>query len=160
MNATQKIKPCLWFDFKADEAAAYYVDVFGDGRVLETSHYPKDMPGVGGRVLVVEFELFGQRYQALNGGPQFPFTEAISLSVDCKDQDEVDRLWARFLADGGTESQCGWLKDKYGLSWQIVPHGMQELMSDKDPARQARAMKEMMTQRKLDLAAIQRAANG
>ena len=154
-----KIRPCLWFNFNAEEAVDFYVSVFKDAKVLKTSRYPDAIPNLAGKVLVMEFELAGQRLQALNAGPNFPFTEAISLSVDCEDQAEVDRLWTTLTADGGSEGQCGWLKDKFGLSWQIVPRGMEALISDPDPARSSRAMQAMMTMRKIDLAAIQRAAD-
>lgn len=137
----QKIKTFLWFDNQAEEAANHYVSIFGgDSKVLGVTHYTEASPGEPGAVMTVEFRLAGQEYVALNGGPQFPFTEAISLSVDCESQAEVDELWAK-LTDGGEESQCGWLKDRYGLSWQIVPRGLSEALSDPDPAKADRAMK-------------------
>ncbi|WP_406429241.1 VOC family protein [Streptomyces sp. NBC_01589] len=150
----QKIKTFLWFDNQAEEAANHYVSIFGgDSKVLGVTHYTEASPGEPGTVMTVEFRLAGQEYIALNGGPQFPFTEAISLSVDCESQAEVDELWAK-LTDGGEESQCGWLKDKYGLSWQIVPRGLSEALSDPDPAKADRAMKAMLGMKKLDIEAL------
>ncbi|WP_411085374.1 VOC family protein [Streptomyces sp. 061-3] len=150
----QKIKTFLWFDNQAEEAANHYVSIFGgDSKVLGVTHYSEASPGEPGAVMTVEFRLAGQEYIALNGGPQFPFTEAISLSVDCESQAEVDELWAK-LTDGGEESQCGWLKDKYGLSWQIVPRGLSEALSDPDPAKADRAMKAMLGMKKLDIEAL------
>jgi len=153
-----KITPCLWFDFNADEAVDYYVSLFPDSRVVSKFHYNDSIPGLKGKVLMIEFELAGVRFQALNAGPQFPFTEAISLSIDCEDQAEVDRLWSRITADGGKPGDCGWIRDKFGLHWQVVPRGMVELYGDDDPARAARAMRAMMTMHKLDLATIRQAA--
>ncbi|WP_457493238.1 VOC family protein [Streptomyces sp. P5_D11] len=150
----QKIKTFLWFDNQAEEAANHYVSIFGgDSKVLGVTHYTEASPGEPGAVMTVEFRLAGQEYIALNGGPQFPFTEAISLSVDCESQAEVDELWAK-LTDGGEESQCGWLKDKYGLSWQIVPRGLSDALSDPDPAKADRAMKAMLGMKKLDIEAL------
>ena len=150
----QKIKTFLWFDNQAEEAADYYVSVFGgDSRVLDVTRFPKGSPAEPGTVMTVDFMLAGQEYIALNGGPQFPFTEAISLSVDCESQAEVDALWAK-LTEGGEEGMCGWLKDKYGLSWQIVPRGLTEALSDPDPAKAERAMKAMLGMRKLDIQAL------
>ncbi|WP_299532371.1 VOC family protein [uncultured Streptomyces sp.] len=147
----QKITPCLWFDGQAQEAAEFYVSVFGgDSRVLDVSHYGESAPGETGSVLTVRFLLAGQEYLGLNGGPQFPFTEAVSLSVDCEDQAEVDRFWDAFTAEG-EEGQCGWLKDKYGLSWQIVPRALEKALADPDPAKADRAMKAMLGMRKLDV---------
>ncbi|MET7859510.1 VOC family protein [Streptomyces sp. NPDC005318] len=153
----QKIKTFLWFDNQAEEAANHYVSVFGgDSKVLGVSHYTEASPGEPGTVMTVEFRLAGQEYVALNGGPQFPFTEAISLSVDCESQAEADELWAK-LTDGGEEGQCGWLKDRYGLSWQIVPRGLSEALSDPDPAKADRAMKAMLGMKKLDIEALRSA---
>ncbi|MFI5630891.1 VOC family protein [Streptomyces sp. NPDC051664] len=150
----QKIKTFLWFDNQAEEAANHYVSIFGgDSKVLGVTYYTEASPGEPGAVMTVEFRLAGQEYVALNGGPQFPFTEAISLSVDCESQAEVDELWAK-LTDGGEESQCGWLKDKYGLSWQIVPRGLSEALSDPDRAKADRAMKAMLGMKKLDIEAL------
>ncbi|MFD3652673.1 VOC family protein [Streptomyces sp. NPDC058620] len=150
----QKITTFLWFDTRAEEAANFYVSVFGgDSRVLDVTRYGPAGPGENGSVMTVSFRLADQEYTALNGGPQFPFTEAISLSVDCADQAEVDRLWDA-LSEGGETGQCGWLKDRYGLSWQIVPSGLSEALSDPDPAKAERAMKAMLGMRKLDIQAL------
>ncbi|MGY1856287.1 VOC family protein [Modestobacter sp. SYSU DS0290] len=157
---TQKIVPSLWFDTQAEEAANYYIDVFGDGRIVSTARYPEGAPGPAGAVMSVEFEVAGIRLDGINGGPQFPFTEAVSLQVNCADQAEVDRLWDRFVGDGGTESQCGWLKDRYGLSWQIIPAGTAEVFADPDPARAQRAVQAMLGMTKLDVAALRAAADG
>jgi predicted 3-demethylubiquinone-9 3-methyltransferase (glyoxalase superfamily) len=156
----QKIVPNLWFDTQAEEAAQYYIDVFGNGRVLSLARYPEGGPGPAGQVMSVEFEVAGMRFVGINGGPHFTFTEAVSLQVDCADQAEVDRFWDRLVGDGGEEGQCGWLKDRYGLSWQIVPAGMDRLFSDPDPARAQRAMQAMLGMRKLDVAALNAAADG
>ena len=153
------IVPNLWFDTEAEQAAQFYTSVFPDSRVLGTTLYPEGAPGPAGTVMTVEFELNGQRFVGINGGPQFPFTEAVSFQITCADQDEVDRLWS-VLTEGGEESQCGWLKDRYGLSWQVVPTGMDEVFADPDPARAQRAMQAMLGMRKLDLAALRAAADG
>ncbi|MGW3569879.1 VOC family protein [Streptomyces sp. NPDC000941] len=146
----QKITTFLWFDDQAEEAARHYTSVFDDSRVVDIQRYGEAGPGEPGSVMTVTFELAGQRFIALNGGPHFTFTEAISLSVDCATQGEVDELWAR-LGDGGEEGPCGWLKDKYGLSWQIVPSKLTELMSDPDPAKSARVTKAMLGMKKIDI---------
>jgi predicted 3-demethylubiquinone-9 3-methyltransferase (glyoxalase superfamily) len=155
----QKITPCLWFDTQAEEAARYYTSVFPDSRIVTVTHYPESVPDKAGTVLLVEFELAGEPYTALNGGPQFTFDEAISFYIICEDQAELDHFWEK-LSDGGEEGPCGWVKDRFGLSWQVVPDGMMELFSDSDPDRAGRAMTEMMKQRKLDLAAVRAAADG
>ncbi len=155
----QKIIPNLWFDTEAEEAAEFYVSVFDDARIVNVTHYTDAGPREAGMVMTVEFELDGQRFVGINGGPEFKFDEAVSLQISCKDQAEVDYFWER-LTDGGTESQCGWLKDRYGLSWQVVPTGMEELFADPDPARAERAMKAMLGMRKLDVAAMRAAADG
>ncbi|MCW5633200.1 MAG: VOC family protein [Rubrivivax sp.] len=155
-----RITPSLWFDFNAEEAVNHYLGIFERGRIIQSSHYDEAMPEHAGKVLMIEFEIEGQRLQALNGGPQFPFTEAVSLSVSCDDQAEVDRLWSRLTADGGRESMCGWLKDKYGLSWQIVPKQLVMLINHPDKAAARRAMKAMLGMRKIDIAAVQRAFDG
>ncbi len=154
-----KIAPCLWFDGQAEEAARFYVSIFPDAAIGNVSHYGDGAPFPKGTALVVEFTLAGQRYQALNGGPQFSFSEAVSLSISCQDAAEVDHYWTALTA-GGEESVCGWLKDRYGLSWQVVPAGLGELLSDPDPARAGRAMKAMMGMKKPDLAAMRAAADG
>jgi predicted 3-demethylubiquinone-9 3-methyltransferase (glyoxalase superfamily) len=158
--AEQKIVPNLWFDTQAEEAADYYIDVFGSGRVISVARYPEGSPGQAGSVMTVEFEVAGMRLVGINGGPEFPFTEAVSLQIDCADQAEVDRFWDRFIADGGEESQCGWLKDRFGLSWQVVPAGMAEIFADPDAGRAQRAVQAMLQMRKLDLAALRAAADG
>ena len=155
----QKIVPNLWFDTQAEQAAEFYIEVFGEGRVLSVARYPEGAPGPTGEVMTVEFELRGQRFVGINGGPEFPFTEAVSFQVSCADQAEVDHFWER-LTEGGEESQCGWLKDRYGLSWQVVPEGMDEVFSDPDPQRAQRAMQAMLGMRKLDVAALRAAAAG
>jgi predicted 3-demethylubiquinone-9 3-methyltransferase (glyoxalase superfamily) len=155
-----KISPCLWFDGQAEEAAAFYVSLFPNSRVDKVSRAPADFPsGSAGDVLTVEFTLAGESYIGLNGGPLFKFTEAVSLSVDCADQAEVDRYWEALTADGGVPAPCGWVKDKFGLSWQIVPRRLTELMNDADPGRARRAMEAMLQMSKLDVAALERAAD-
>lgn len=155
----QKIIPCLWFDGQAEAAARFYTSLLPDSRVDRVMRSPTDTPsGPAGTVLMVEFTLAGQKYVGLNGGPQFPFTEAVSFQIMCADQAEVDRLWAALTADGGSPSACSWLKDRWGLSWQIVPTRLIELIQDPDPARAKRAMEAMMTMTKIDIAAIERAA--
>jgi predicted 3-demethylubiquinone-9 3-methyltransferase (glyoxalase superfamily) len=156
----QKIVPNLWFDTQAEEAAQYYIDVFGSGRVLGVTRYPEGAPGEAGSVMAVEFEAGGMRFVGINGGPLFRFTEAVSFEIGCADQAEVDRFWDRFIADGGEASQCGWLKDRYGLSWQVVPAGMAELFADPDPAKAQRAVQAMLGMQKLDVAALRAAADG
>jgi predicted 3-demethylubiquinone-9 3-methyltransferase (glyoxalase superfamily) len=154
-----KITPNLWFDKQAEEAAEFYVSVFKDARIIGKTHYPQGS-GQAGQVLTVEWELNGQRFVGINGGPQFKFDEAISLSISCDDQDEVDYYWEKLIEGGGEESVCGWLKDRFGLSWQVVPEGMEELFSDADPERARRAFEAMQKMRKLDIAALQSAADG
>lgn len=156
---TQRIVPNLWFDTEALPAAEFYVSVFPDSRVASVSRYTEAGPGPAGSVLAVEFDLDGQRFVGINGGPQFPFTEAVSFQVDCENQEEIDYYWDR-LTDGGQEVQCGWLKDRFGLSWQVVPKGMAEALNDPDPARATRAMTAMLGMVKIDLAALRAAADG
>jgi len=155
----QKIVPSLWFDTEAEEAAAFYTSVFENSRILSVSHYSEGAPRPAGTVMTVEFELNGQRFVGINGGPQFTFDEAISFQITCADQDEVDHYWER-LSEGGGEGQCGWLKDRFGLSWQVIPTGIGELLGDPDPERAQRAMQAMLKMRKLDLAAMRAAADG
>lgn len=160
--SAQKITTFLWFEDKAEEAARFYVSVFGgDARIVETTRYPEAVPHQGGSVMTVTFELAGQQYTALNGGKQdWSFNEAISLSVDCGDQEEVDDLWAK-LTDGGEPGPCGWLKDRYGLSWQIVPRYLSERISaDEDRAAVNRMVDAMMKMGKLDVAALKAAYEG
>ena len=154
----QKITPNLWFDGNAEEAANFYVDVFDDGRITKVAHYPEGS-GSAGKVVTVEWELNGQTFIGINGGPQFKFDEAVSFMITCKDQAEVDYYWER-LTDGGEESQCGWLRDRFGLSWQVVPEGIDELFSDPDPTKAERAWQAMMKMRKLDVAELRSAAEG
>lgn len=151
------ITPCLWFDDQAEEAANFYVSVFDNSRILEITHYGPNTPRPEGSVLTVEFELDGQRYTALNGGPQFSFDEAISFQIDCATQDDVDRYWDALTADGGQESQCGWLKDKFGVSWQVVPIELVTLLSDPVPARANAAMQAMLGMGKIELSGIREA---
>jgi predicted 3-demethylubiquinone-9 3-methyltransferase (glyoxalase superfamily) len=152
----QKITPCLWFDTKALDAADFYVSLFEDSEVTRVERL--DGTPSGDNVALVFFRLAGQEFTAINGGPQFPFTEAVSFSVSCKDQEEVDRRWAE-LTDGGEEGQCGWLKDRFGLSWQIVPERMGELLSDPDPARAQAAMQAMLKMKKIEIKVMEDAAN-
>ena len=158
MTTTQKITPCLWFNFNAEEAVNYYLSIFKNSKILEVSYYGDAMPEHKGKVLIVLFEIEGQQFQALNGGSEFPFTEAISLSVDCETQEEVDQLWSK-LSAGGSEGQCGWLKDKFGLSWQIVPRSLTEMLRDKDADKATRVMQAMFTMSKIDIARLQQAYN-
>jgi predicted 3-demethylubiquinone-9 3-methyltransferase (glyoxalase superfamily) len=153
----QRITPFLWYDTQAEEAAKFYVSIFPKSKILKMARYGDAGPGPKGSVMTVEFELAGQRMIALNGGPQFKFTEAISLSVDCKDQKEVDRYWTR-LSQGGEQSMCGWLNDKYGLSWQVNPSILGKLLIDKDAKKARRVMEAMLRMRKIDIAALKAAA--
>ena len=156
----QTIVPNLWFDTEAEAAARFYVSVFKNSRIISRSLYTEGAPREAGMVMTVEFELDGQRFVGINGGPQFKFDEAISFQIACKDQEEVDYYWDKLTADGGEEGPCGWCKDKYGLSWQIVPTGMDVILSDPDSERAERAMKAMLKMRKLDIAELERAAAG
>jgi len=155
----QKITPFLWFDTQAEEAAKFYASVFPSSKILKTARYGEAGPGPKGSVMTVEFELDGQRMIALNGGPQFKFTEAISLSVDCKTQEELDHYWTK-LSQGGKEQPCGWLKDKYGLSWQVNPAILGELLSGPDAKKAKRVMEAMLKMKKIDIAALKAAAEG
>ena len=154
-----KITPCLWFDTEAEDAATLYTSVFKDSRILNIAHYGTAGPMPEGTVMTVNFELEGQEFMALNGGPEFTFTEAISFQVHCEDQNEVDYFWER-LGEGGEEGPCGWLKDRFGLSWQITPKRLQELLEDPDPERSQRAMQAMFGMKKIDIAGLERAAAG
>jgi predicted 3-demethylubiquinone-9 3-methyltransferase (glyoxalase superfamily) len=155
----REIAPCLWFDTEAEEAATFYTSVFPRSRIQEVTHYGPGGRREEGMVMTVEFELNGQKLIALNGGPEFTFSEAVSLHVSCETQEEVDAYWAA-LTDGGEEGPCGWLKDRFGLSWQIDPVRLQELLADPDPARAERAMQAMLTMKKIDIAELERAADG
>jgi predicted 3-demethylubiquinone-9 3-methyltransferase (glyoxalase superfamily) len=156
----QKIVPNLWFDTEAEEAAAFYVSVFKNARILNVAHYTDAGPRPAGEVMTVEFELDGQRFVGINGGPEFTFDEAVSFQINVEDQEELDYYWDKLTADGGSEGPCGWLKDKFGLSWQVVPTGMDELFADPDQSRATRAMEAMFGMRKLDIAALKAAADG
>lgn len=156
----QKITPFLWFDNQAEEAANFYVSLFKNSRIGSTTHYEEEVAKVSGQpqgtVMTVEFQLDGQDFIALNGGPHFKFTEAISFSVSCETQEEIDELWDK-LTEGGEEGQCGWLKDKYGLSWQIVPPVLGELLADKDAEKSKRVMKAMLQMKKIDIQSLKQA---
>ena len=153
----QKITPFLWFDTQAEEAATFYASIFPKSKILNVARYGEAGPGPKGSVMTVEFELDGQRMIALNGGPHFKFTEAISLSVSCKDQKEVDHYWGK-LSQGGQEARCGWLKDKYGLSWQVNPAILGELLASRDAKKAKRVMEAMLKMKKIDIAALKAAA--
>ncbi|HLK23928.1 MAG TPA: VOC family protein [Caulobacteraceae bacterium] len=155
-----KITPFLWFDGQAEEAVSFYLSVFKGAKAGAVSRYGDAGPGPKGQVMVASFELDGITFSCLNGGPQYRFTEAVSFMVNCKDQDEVDDLWAKLTADGGQPGPCGWLKDKFGLSWQIVPEALPRLIGDPDPARAKRATEAMLKMGKLDIAALEAAAAG
>ena len=152
----QKITPFLWFDTQAEEAAHFYVSVFPNSRILATTRYGEAGPGPAGSVMTVSFALDGQEFTALNGGPVFKFNEAISLVVNCDDQGEIDRMWES-LTDGGREVECGWLTDRYGVSWQVIPAALKTMLQDPDAARVQRVMQALMTMKKIDLAALQEA---
>jgi predicted 3-demethylubiquinone-9 3-methyltransferase (glyoxalase superfamily) len=155
------ITPNLWFDFgRAEQAAEFYCGIFPNSRIVSMTHYPEGAPGPQGGVMAVEWELDGNRFIGINGGPQFTFDEAVSFLITCADQAEVDHYWTRLLADGGRESMCGWLTDRFGLSWQVVPAGMAEVLNDPDPERGKRAMAAMLQMRRIDLEALRRAADG
>jgi predicted 3-demethylubiquinone-9 3-methyltransferase (glyoxalase superfamily) len=155
---TPKISPFLWFNDKAEEAANFYVAVFGNSKIVDVKRYGEGGPGPKGSVMLVSFEIEGQRFNALNGGPTYSFTPAVSFVVNCEDQREVDHYWDKLTSDGGKPVQCGWLTDKYGLSWQIVPTALLELMSSNDPQKNARVMGAMMQMVKLDIAKLRAAA--
>jgi predicted 3-demethylubiquinone-9 3-methyltransferase (glyoxalase superfamily) len=152
------IIPSLWFDTQSEDAAAFYVSIFPNSKITRVSHYGEAGPRAAGMVLSVDFELDGQRYIAINGGPEFTFSEAISLQISCADQVEVDHYWSA-LCEGGSEGPCGWLKDRYGVSWQVVPQELGELLGDPDPGRATRTMRAMFGMRKLDVAELRAAAD-
>ncbi len=156
----QKITPCLWFDDQGEEAAKFYVSIFKDSKILETSHYGDGAPMPKGTVMTVKFRLGDQEYLALNGGPAFHFSEAVSLVINCETQAEVDHYWEKLLAGGGKESVCGWLKDKFGFSWQVTPTLLPKLLMDKDEAKANRVMQAMMKMVKIDIATLKKAAEG
>ena len=160
MEPKEKITTCLWFDGQAEEAAQFYTSLFKNSKIKNTSRYGDSGPGPKGSVMVVTFELEGRHFMGLNGGAQFKFNEAVSLVVNCDTAEELDALWSALTADGGRESWCGWLKDKFGLSWQIIPRRFEELASDPDSAKVQRMMAAMMKMRKLDLAVLEAAHAG
>jgi len=160
MATQQKITTFLWFDANAEEAVEHYTSIFPSSRVTRVSRYGKGGPGPEGAIMNLEFELAGQTFLALNGGPQYKFTPAISLFVSCGSQEEVDRYWDRFVEAGGKPTACGWLDDKFGLSWQIIPTELPELLTDPDPKKAARAMQAMLGMQKIDVAALRRAHAG
>ncbi len=159
MSDKQKITTFLWFDNNAEEAVNLYVAIFKNSKILNVARYGEAGPGPKGSVMTMTFQLEGQRFMALNGGPHFKFTEAISLMVDCESQQEVDELWSKLTAGGGSEGQCGWCKDKFGLSWQIVPSAFFRLASDKDPEKSKRVVAAMLQMKKLDIARLEQAYN-
>ncbi len=154
------VTPFLWFDGQAEEAAEFYASVFANSRIVNVARYPEGTRAQAGSVMTASFEIEGQKFIGLNGGPHFKFTEAVSFMVNCDSQEEADELWDKLTADGGEESQCGWLKDKFGLSWQIVPKGLHDLIGDPDPEKAKRATEAMMQMRRIDLAEIRRAHAG
>jgi predicted 3-demethylubiquinone-9 3-methyltransferase (glyoxalase superfamily) len=156
----QKIKTFLWYDSAAEQAAEFYCSLFPNSKVHKVTNYPEGAPAPAGSVMTVDFSLAGVQFIALNAGPHFQFTEAISLSVECEDQAEVDHLWNKLTSSGGQESQCGWLKDRWGLSWQITPKRLMEFTTSTKPGVASKAMAAMMTMKKIDIAAIERAAQG
>jgi predicted 3-demethylubiquinone-9 3-methyltransferase (glyoxalase superfamily) len=154
-----KITPNLWFDTEAEEAAGFYTSIFENSRIVNVTRYTESGPRETGMVMTVQFELDGQPFVAINGGPEFKFDEAVSFEIDCETQEEIDYFWEK-LSDGGEEGPCGWVKDRFGLSWQVVPSGMEELFGDRDPERTDRAMQAMLGMGKLDVAALRSAAEG
>jgi predicted 3-demethylubiquinone-9 3-methyltransferase (glyoxalase superfamily) len=156
----QKITPFLWFDNQAEEAANFYVSIFKNSKILTARRYGDSGPGPKGSVMTLTFQLEGQEFYALNGGPVFHFTEAISLFVSCETQLEVDELWKKLTSGGGQESRCGWLKDKYGMSWQIIPTALGKMLGDPDPAKAGRVMQAMLQMSKIDIAKLQQAYDG
>jgi predicted 3-demethylubiquinone-9 3-methyltransferase (glyoxalase superfamily) len=153
-----KIAPCLWFDTDGEEAAKFYTSVFPNSKILEVSHYGAGAPRPEGMVMTVSFELDGQKFIALNGGPEFTFSEAISFEVDCADQEEVDTYWSKLTEGGGEEGPCGWLKDRFGVSWQIVPRVLYELLADPDREKSRRVMEAMLEMKKIEIDGLERAA--
>jgi predicted 3-demethylubiquinone-9 3-methyltransferase (glyoxalase superfamily) len=152
----QKITPFLWFDDQAEEAMNFYVSVFKNSKIISVNRLPEGTPGPAGKVMTATFQLNGQEFMALNGGPEFKFNESISFFVNCETQQEVDELWEK-LSAGGEKSQCGWLKDKFGVSWQIIPTALGQLLGDKDPQKSQRVMQAMLQMTKIDIAALRRA---
>jgi len=159
MNASPKITPFLWFDGNAEEAARHYVSIFRNSKITDTVLYTGAEPGPKGTVMTIAFELDGQKFTGINGGPMFKFTEAVSFAVHCKDQAEIDEMWEK-LSAGGEKGPCGWLKDKFGLSWQVTPRVMGKMLTDKDPKKVARVTQAFLQMKKFDIAALQRAYDG
>ncbi|MEU5275469.1 VOC family protein [Streptomyces asoensis] len=157
---TDGLTTCLWFDGQAEEAAHYYVSIFKDSGIGSIGRYNEAGPGPAGSVLAVEFTVNGQKFVGINGGPQFTFSEAVSFQIPCADQDEVDYYWTKLTEDGGEPGPCGWLKDRYGLSWQVVPDGLIEMIGDPDPVKATRTTKAMYAMGKLDIAALRKAYEG
>jgi predicted 3-demethylubiquinone-9 3-methyltransferase (glyoxalase superfamily) len=156
----QKITPNLWFDTQAEQAAEFYVSLFENSRIVSVARYTEAGPREAGMVMTVEFELEGQRFIGINGGPEFTFDEAVSFLINCEDQEEIDYFWERLSSDGGQEGPCGWVKDRFGLSWQVAPGGMDEMLNDPDAERANRAMAAMLKMGKIDIAALRNAADG
>jgi predicted 3-demethylubiquinone-9 3-methyltransferase (glyoxalase superfamily) len=154
------ITPNLWFDTEAEEAANFYLSVFENSRIVNVTHYNEAVPSKAGMVLTVEFELDGNRFVGINGGPQFKFDEAVSFQVDCEDQAEIDYFWEKLVDGGGSHGPCGWLKDRFGLSWQVVPKGMDQVINHRDPERARRGMEAMLKMGKIDIAALNAAMEG
>jgi predicted 3-demethylubiquinone-9 3-methyltransferase (glyoxalase superfamily) len=159
MAALTRITPCLWFDTQGEDAANFYTSIFDDSRVVDVTRYGSAGPRPEGMVMTVSFVLAGQEFVALNGGPEFTFDEAISFQVNCESQDEVDHFWDKLVEGGGEHGPCGWLKDRFGVSWQIIPVALEELIRDPDPARAQAAIKAMLGMSKIDISEIQRAAD-
>jgi predicted 3-demethylubiquinone-9 3-methyltransferase (glyoxalase superfamily) len=160
MSIKQKITPFLWFDGNAEEAMSFYVSLFQDSKILEVTRYPEGGPAPKGTLMTGAFQLEGQRFIALNGGPVFKFNEAVSFFIECETQAEVDHFWDKLITGGGAPSQCGWLKDRFGLSWQVVPSILPRLMADKDPARAGRVMQAMLKMTKIEIDVLKRAYEG
>ncbi|KUM73174.1 VOC family protein [Streptomyces sp. ISL-22] len=158
--ATDGFTTCLWFDNEAEEAAHYYVSVFKNSSVGKVARYPEGAPRPAGTVLTVEFTANGQKFVALNGGPEFKFNEAISFQIFCENQEEIDHYWTKLTENGGEPGPCGWLKDRYGVSWQVIPDRLDDLVGDPDPAKAQRAMTAMLSMHKLDIAALEKAHAG
>ena len=156
----QKITPFLWFDTQAEEAVEFYLSVFKDGKIISKAHYPEGGPRPAGMVMTIAFELKGQQFVALNGGPDFPFTNAVSLVVNCDSQEEIDYFWEKLSADGGEPNVCGWLRDKFGMPWQIVPGKIWDWLNGDDPARVQRVTAKVWQMEKLEVAELERAAAG
>ena len=152
----QKITPFLWFDSQAEEAIEFYLSVFKDGKIHTTTRYPEDGPGSAGSVMTIAFELQGEQFVALNGGPHFQFNEAVSFQIHCETQSEIDYFWSK-LTEGGKEQPCGWVKDKFGLSWQVIPNALPQMLMDENSEKAQRIMKSMLQMRKIDLDALKRA---